>query len=291
MRRANRLLAFLAIYLIWGSTYLAIRWAVDSIPPLLMMSLRCGGAGLILVAWGAIAAPTPIAWRYWRSAFVAGALLFLFCHGSLAWAEQRVASGEAALLAATTPLWMTVIDWGWGARRRPGWTGLAGLAIGFAGVALLVAPGWHTMPTTDRLASAAIVIGACAWAAGSIYGRAAPLPADVRLATGLQLVAGSVWLLTASGAAGEWRGLALPTVASIGALVYLVVFGSIVAFTAYVWLMRVVPASRVVTHAYVNPLVAVGIGVAFAGEGVTPSTVVAALTIVAGVMLALVDRY
>src|SRR5947209_7253335 len=109
----DRVLAFLAIYLIWGSTYLAIRWAVDSIPPLLMMSLRCGAAGLILVAWGAIASPAPIAWRYWRSAFVAGALLFLFCHGSLAWAEQRVASGEAALLGATTPLWMTVIDWRW----------------------------------------------------------------------------------------------------------------------------------------------------------------------------------
>src|SRR5436190_1442384 len=188
--RMDRVLAFLAIYLIWGSTYLAIRWAVDSIPPLLMMALRCGAAGVILAVWGAIVSPASIDRRHWRSAFVAGALLFLFCHGSLAWAEQRVASGEASLLAATTPLWMTVIDWRWGARRRPGWIGVAGLAIGFAGVAMLVAP-----------------------------------------------------------------------------------------------------ASRVVTHAYINPLVAVGIGAAFAGEGLTASTIVAALTIVAGVMLALVDRY
>jgi drug/metabolite transporter (DMT)-like permease len=287
----DRVLAFLAIYLIWGSTYLAIRWAVDSIPPLLMMALRCGAAGAILAVWGAIVSPASIDRRHWRSAFVAGALLFLFCHGSLAWAEQRVASGEASLLAATTPLWMTVIDWRWGARRRPGWIGVAGLAIGFAGVALLVAPGWRSMPAADRLASTAIVAGALSWAAGSIYGRRAPLPADVRLATGLQLVAGCVWLLAASAAAGEWRTLAPPTAASITALAYLVVFGSVVAFTAYVWLMRVVPASRVVTHAYINPLVAVGIGAAFAGEGLTAGTVVAALTIVAGVMLAMVDRY
>jgi drug/metabolite transporter (DMT)-like permease len=134
------------------------------------------------------------------------------------------------------------------------------------------------------------VLGALSWAAGSIYGRRAPLPADVRLATGLQLIAGCIWLLAASVAAGEWRRLSMPTAASITALAYLVVFGSVVAFTAYVWLMRVVPASRVVTHAYVNPLVAVGIGAAFAGEGLTGSTIVAALTIVAGVMLALVDR-
>ena len=289
--RMDRVRAFLAIYLIWGSTYLAIRWAIDSIPPLLMMALRCGAAGAILAVWGAIVSPAPIDRRHWRSAFVAGALLFLFCHGSLAWAEQRVASGEAALLAATTPLWMTVIDWRWGARRRPGWTGVAGLAIGFAGVALLVAPGWRSMPAGDRLASAAIVTGAFSWAAGSIYGRGAPLPSDVRLATGLQLIAGCVWLVAASAAAGEWRALTMPTAASMTALAYLIVFGSVVAFTAYIWLMRVVPASRVVTHAYVNPLVAVGIGAAFAGEGLTTSTIVAALTIVAGVMLSMVDRY
>jgi len=288
--RADRLLAFLAIYLIWGSTYLAIRWAVDSIPPLLMMALRCGAAGVILAVWGLVVSGASIDRRHWRSAFVAGALLFLFCHGTLAWAEQRVASGEASLLAATTPLWMTVVDWRWGTRRRPGWMGVAGLAIGFAGVVLLVAPTWGSLPGTDRVASSVIVLGALSWAIGSIYGRRAPLPADVRLATGLQLSAGCVWLLAASVAAGEWRQVSMPTAASVTALAYLVVFGSVVAFTAYVWLMRVVPASRVVTHAYVNPLVAVIVGAAFAGEGVTGSTIVAALTIVAGVMLALVDR-
>src|SRR5439155_20079361 len=179
----------------------------------------------------------------------------------------------------------------WGARRRPGWTGLAGLAIGFAGVAVLVGSDWTATPAVDRLAGGAIVGGALAWAAGSIYGRQATLPTDVRLATALQLIAGCGWLAAASGAAGEWRTLSRPTGASVAALAYLVVFGSFVAFTAYVWLMRVVPASRVVTHAYINPLVAVGIGAAFAGEGLTASTIVAALTIVAGVMLALVDRY
>src|SRR2546421_6731992 len=192
-RRADRLLAFLAIYLIWGSTYLAIRWAVDSIPPLLMMALRCGAAGVILAVWGLVVSGASIDRRHWRSAFVAGALLFLLCHGTLAWAEQRVASGEAALLSATTPLWMTAVDWRWGVRRRPGWTGLAGLAIGFAGVAVLVGADWTATPGVDRLAGGAIVAGALAWAAGSIYGRQATLPTDVRLATALQLIAGCVW--------------------------------------------------------------------------------------------------
>jgi len=186
---------------------------------------------------------------------------------------------------------MTAVDWRWGARRRPGWTGLAGLAIGFAGVAMLVGSDWTATSAVNRLAGGAIVAGALAWAAGSIYGRQAALPPDVGLATALQLIAGCVWLAVASGVAGEWPTLSRPTGASVAALAYLVVFGSFVAFTAYVWLMRVVPASIVSTHAYVNPLVAVAIGAALAGERVAASTVVAALTIVAGVILTLADRH
>jgi drug/metabolite transporter (DMT)-like permease len=299
--RSAVLIAFAAIYLIWGSTYLAIRVAVHSIPPLLMMALRCELSGLLLLAFAYATSRRSddkrqrarIELGHWRDAFIVGALLFLLCHGSLAWAEQRVASGDAALLGATTPLWLTAIDWRWGARRRPRWHGALGLAVGFAGVALLVAPGLSTAGHGDLAPRLAIVFGALAWAAGSIYGRGARQPADVRMATGLQLVAGGVWLAAASVLAGEWHTVVAvrPSLASIAALAYLVVFGSVVAFTAYVWLLRVMPAATVGTHAYINPIVAVALGAALAGEPIAPATMAAALTIVIGVMLALVDKY
>jgi drug/metabolite transporter (DMT)-like permease len=300
-RRTPILIAFAAIYLIWGSTYLAIRVAVHSIPPLLMMALRCVLSGLLLLAFAHATsrrsdekrARARIELRHWPDAFIVGALLFLLCHGSLAWAEQRVASSDAALLGATTPLWLTAIDWRWGARRRPRWQGVLGLAVGFAGVALLVGRGTSTAGHGDLVASLAIVFGALAWAAGSIYGRGARQPADVRVAAALQLVAGGVWLAAASVLAGEWHTVLAvrPTLASIGALAYLVVFGSVIAFAAYVWLLRVMPASIVGTHAYINPIVAVALGAALAGEPIAPATMAAALTIVVGVMLALADRY
>ena len=286
-------LAFAAIYVIWGSTYFAIGMAVHTIPPLLMMSLRCGGAGLLLFAWSRWSSPRPpIERRHWRSALIAGALLFLVCHGSLAWAELRVPSGEAALLSATTPLWLTLIDWRWGSQKRPTWRGAAALAVGFAGVVILVAPGWRTGAPGSLAASAAIVGGALAWAAGSLYGRQAPLPADVRLATAMPLLAGSVWLAAGSLVVGEWhrQAIARVTPASLAALAYLIVCGSIVAFTAYVWLLRVVPAPTVGTHAYVNPLVAVALGALAGAERIHLPTMVAAVTIAGGVMLALLDR-
>jgi drug/metabolite transporter (DMT)-like permease len=273
MRRSGFVLAFLAIYLIWGSTYYAIRVAVESIPPLAMMGVRCLAAGIILFAWSRRAAATLDA-AAWRAAFVAGGLLFLLSHGSLAWAEQRVPSGVAALLGATTPLWLALIDWRWGTGHVPGWYGRAGLAVGFAGVALLVAPEWGTSHTGLAVASIAVVGASLAWAAGSVYGR------------------GAVLLAAASLATGEWRGFSPSgvTAASAAALVYLVVFGSVVAFTAYVWLMRTTTASVVGTHAYVNPIVAVALGAVLGGERVTLMTIVSAITIVGGVILVLVDR-
>ena len=303
MSRCRMLLAFLAIYLIWGSTYFAIRVAVESIPPLAMMGVRCLTAGLLLYAWsrlprasaagvstgGTATAPD---WSAWRAAFIAGGLLFLGSHGTLAWAEQRVASGEAALLVATQPLWMTLLDWRWGSGRMPGAYGRIGLAVGFAGVALLFAPEWGSGAHGLAIANASIVGAAIAWAAGSIYGRGAALPRDVRQSTALQLLAGAVWLAAASAVTGEWRGFSAGdiTLRSAAALLYLIVFGSVIAFTAYVWLLRVTTASRVATHAYVNPIVAVALGAVLGGEPVTILTLVSALTIVAGVILALVDQ-
>jgi drug/metabolite transporter (DMT)-like permease len=291
MRRSGFVLAFLAIYLIWGSTYYAIRLAVESIPPFAMMSGRCLAAGLILFAWSRRSAATLDA-AAWRAAFIAGGLLFLLSHGSLAWAEQQVPSGAAALLCATTPLWLTLIDWRWGTGRVPGSYGRVGLAVGFAGVALLVAPEWGQSHTGAAIANFAIVGASLAWAAGSVYGRGAALPRDVRLSTAIQLLAGAAWLAAASVAMGEWRALAHARVTpvSVAALIYLIVFGSVIAFTAYVWLMRTTAASVVGTHAYVNPIVAVALGAALGGERFTIMTIVSAITIVGGVVLVLVDR-
>jgi drug/metabolite transporter (DMT)-like permease len=291
MRRGGFILAFLAIYLIWGSTYLAIRLAVESIPPFAMMGVRSLLAGLILFALSRRSAGS-LDRSAWRAAFIAGGLLFLLSHGSLAWAEQRVASGVAALLGATTPLWLALIDWRWGTGRVPGWCGRAGLAVGFAGVALLVAPEWGGSPTGAAVGYFAIIGASLAWAAGSVYGRGAPLPRDVRLSTAVQLLAGAAWLAAASAARGEWRAFsyARVTPVSVAALIYLIVFGSVIAFTAYVWLLRVTTASVVGTHAYVNPIVAVALGAALGGERVTVMTIVSAITIVGGVVLVLVDR-
>ena len=291
MSRSRMFLAFFAIYVIWGSTYYAIRVGVESIPPLMMMGVRCLAAGLVLYAWSRRTAAAPD-WRAWRAAFIAGGLLFLGSHGTLAWAEQRVASGDAALLVATEPLWLTLLDWRWGSGRVPGAYGWIGLAIGFAGVALLFAPELGSGASGLAIANAAIVGGAIAWAAGSIYGRGAALPRDVHQSTALQLLAGAVWLAAASTVGGEWRGFSAANVtpASAGALLYLIVFGSVIAFTAYIWLLRVTTASRVGTHAYVNPIVAVALGAALGGESVTILTLLSALTITAGVILVLVDQ-
>jgi drug/metabolite transporter (DMT)-like permease len=290
MARTRVLLAFLAIYLIWGSTYYAIRVAVESMPPLAMMGVRSLLAGGLLYLWSRRDTPAPDA-RAWRAAFVAGGFLFLLSHGTLAWAEQRVASGGAALLNATTPLWLALVDWRFGSGRTPGVRGRIGLVLGFVGVAVLVAPQWASGASVAA-ANVAVVGAAVAWASGSVYGQRAPLPRDVRQSTALQLLAGAVWLAAASAVAGEWRGFSAAAVTSpsLAALLYLVVFGSVIAFTAYIWLLRHTAASRVGTHAFVNPVVAVVLGAALGDERITTWTIASAMTIVAAVVLVLIDR-
>lgn len=252
------LLSYAAIYLIWGSTFLAIRLAIASIPPLLMMGVRCTAAGLLLLAAAALGGhrATP---RAWGHAVIGGGLMFGVGYGALAWAELTLASGVTALLVATLPFWMTLIDW----RQRgarPSRRTLVGLALGLSGVALLMSRG-----LTGSLAlapAAAVVIGELAWSAGALYSRPR-LPAPLTLNAGLPLTTGGLWLIVAAWIGREFRGFEPRSVSAISlvALAYLIVFGSIVAFSAYQWLLRVAPASRVGTHAYVNPLIAVALGV------------------------------
>jgi drug/metabolite transporter (DMT)-like permease len=280
----NLVLAYAAIYLIWGSTYLAIRVAVGAIPPLLMMGVRCVIAGTLLLAWAAVRGERAD-FRQWRHATVAGALMIACTYGALGWAEQRLGSGVAALLSATSPLWLTTLEWP--RRGRPAITTIAGLLLGVAGVAILVVRG--PAGQVNLTAAFVLIAGTLTWAAGSLYSRPPRLPASVALGAGMPLLLGGAMLLVVSMAVGEPARYVAHDVsrASLWALAYLIVFGSLVGFTAYSWLLRVAPASRVGTHAYVNPLVAVALGWGMAGEPVTAGTGVAAVAIAASVAMVL----
>jgi drug/metabolite transporter (DMT)-like permease len=276
------MMAYAAIYVIWGSTYLAIRIAVGAIPPLLLMGVRCTAAGLLLLAWSAARRERATS-AEWGHAAVAGALMIGVTYGALAWAEQRLASGIAALLSATSPLWLTTLQW----REvgRPGARTILGLLLGLAGVAVLVGAG--TVSEVNPEAAAVLIVGTLAWAAGSLYARPPRLPRSATLGAGMPLLAGGLMLLAASIATRESARYDVRAIshASLWALAYLIVFGSVVAFSAYEWLLRVAPASRVATHAYVNPLVAVALGWGVAGEPITAVTGAAALVIAASVAM------
>ena len=280
-------LSYAAIYVIWGSTFLAIRIAIGTIPPILMMGIRCVIAGVLLLAVASIRGEWP-RWRAWADAALAGALMFGAPYAALAWSEQRVSSGMAAMLVATLPFWLALIEWGRGMRPSPRM--LAGLAIGLAGVALLVAHGLTAPSAATPIVL--IILGELAWAAASVYAQPR-LPKSLLLNAGMPLTAGGVLLLLLSWSMREWPRFDPRAVsaASLMALAYLTVFGSIVAFSAYAYLLSVAPASRVSTHAYVNPLIAVALGAGLAGEPVTASIGIAAVVIAAGVALVLSAKH
>jgi len=285
---AEVMVAFAAIYLIWGSTYLGIRYAIETIPPLIMMGLRHLTAGTLLYAWQrwrGVPRPKPAQWAY---AAVAGVIFFLGSHGSLAWAEQRVPSGLAALLCATLPLWVVVLAWLRGIERHPGRRAVTGLLLGFAGVGLLIGPqGLRESGQTDWWSAGVVLMGAFLWAVGSIYSKRAKLPASSGLSAAMQMISGGTALLLAGAASGEGAQFHTAGVSlkSAAALAYLIVFGSIIAFSAFTWLMTTSSASRVSTYAYVNPVVAVLVGWALAGETMGIRTLIAAGIILAGVVL------
>jgi drug/metabolite transporter (DMT)-like permease len=282
--RAKLLGAFFLIYVVWGSNFLAIRYAVETIPPFLLMGVRSLLAGVCLYGWARLRGAERPTSQNWRTAVSAGVLLFLGCHGLLAWAQQRVPSGVAALSLATIPLWMTLLDWLWARGPRPGLSIWTGIALGLFGLGVLVVPGRGT-GTIDPVGILALLASSFAWAAGSIVGRKGRLPESVVLATGMQLLAGGLALAAVSVASGEAfrfdpSGVSLR---SLLGFLYMVIGSSILALTAYVWLLRVSTPARVGSYALVNPLVAVFVGWAVGGEPLTARTAVAALLIVAGV--------
>jgi drug/metabolite transporter (DMT)-like permease len=287
--RASRVwLALLVIYVVWGSTYLAIRWALETIPPFAMASGRYLVAGGLLLAWAKYRGAPRVALRDLGPAFLTGGLMLLCGNGGVVWAELRIASGLAALLVAVEPLFIVLLQATLPQeRRRPSPQALVGVALGVAGVVLLVGPGGLGGARVDLAGAAAVLFAAFAWALGSLLSRHMTPSASPLQATALQMLAGGVLLGGAAGLAGEWSRFSpsLVSAKSAAAVAYLVVFGSLVAFTAYVWLLRAASPALVSTYAFVNPVVAVFLGWLLASEPVSARTLAAAAVIVAAVVL------
>ncbi|MGH9443546.1 MAG: EamA family transporter [Thermoanaerobaculia bacterium] len=286
--RGALVLGFSAVYLIWGSTYLAIKFAVVTIPPFLMAGTRQLAAGAILYLLARRRGGQPPTGREWKAAAPIGALLLLGGNGLVSWAEMRVASGPAALIVASVPLWMVALS-AIGARKRPPLPVIAGLALGLGGIALLVLPASGDAHPIDRLGAGALLLAALCWSVGSLASRRAPLPKSTLLATAMEAIAGGAALWIAGLAAGEGADLHLSAITARSAisLVYLTLFGSVVGFSAYVWLLKVTTPERVSTYAFVNPFVAVSLGVALGGEALTLRMASAAALIVGAVALIL----
>jgi drug/metabolite transporter (DMT)-like permease len=283
--------ALVTVYLVWGSTYLGIRVVVETTPPLLGMGARFLAAGLLLatillVRRGRRA--LAVTRRELRGAALVGLLLLMGGNGGVALAERTVPSGITALLVAATPLWLVVLRRAAGDRVRR--MTLVGTGLGFVGIALLVLPSGDSSGdgTPVHVWGLLVVIAAAAsWATGSFASSRVAMPADAFVATTWEMLAGGVGLMIAATAHGELRGFALSDVAgeAWAWLAYLVVFGSLVAFSAYVWLLQHAPISLTATYAYVNPVVAVGLGALVLDEPVTAAVMVGGAVVVAGVCL------
>jgi drug/metabolite transporter (DMT)-like permease len=287
-RKAGLVAAFGAIYLIWGSTYLAIRIGLESMPPFLLVGSRFLLAGGLLYGWlrlRGVARPTD---RQWWAAVVTGVLMLVCGVGGVTWAEQWVPSGTAALLVATVPLWVTVVDGAILRRSRLGWPSAVGLAVGLAGVGVLVGLSPAEIGRIDPAGAAAILAGAACWSVGSLHSRRADLPASPAMTVAIQMVSAGFALLAISSLLREWQdGFALSdvTVRSGLALGYLVVLGSMLTLCCYVWLLRRVSAPAVATYAFVNPLVAMALGTAAAGEAFGVRELAATALIVGSVVM------
>ena len=279
--------AFAAVYILWGSTYLGIRFAIETLPPFLTQGIRFMAAGVVMYAWAHLAGAPRLSRREWGGGVVTGALLFLCGTGSVIWAEHFIPSGVAALIVATEPMSFVLLE-AMRRRRFPGVAVLAGLGLGLAGLAILVGPGSLLgSERFDLAASAVLVLGTFCWAAGSLFSRGSRMPASPVMATAITLLCGGLLLAVLGLAAGELSRFdpAAVSTKSLLAVAYLFVFGSIVGFSAYLWLLRVTTVSRVSTYAYVNPIVAVLLGWALAGEALTPRVFLAAAVIVGAVVL------
>ncbi len=281
--------AFIAVYIVWGTTYLAIKFAVETIPPFLMMGIRSLTAGIVLYTWGRLRGDANPVRAELPSLFVIGFLFFLAGHGLLAWSQQTVPSGVAALLVASEPIIIALFEPLFTREGRVGKRIMLGMLIGLSGIVVLLMPQGLEFKNANLLGSLGVLAGATSWAGGAIYTRVAQLPRSPFISGGLQLIFGGVLLIPVSFILGEWAtfSFAQVSVQSWFGLGYLIVFGSIITFSAYTWLLSITSATRISTHTFINPVVAVLVGWAFGGEALTWSMLVATALIVISVYLVL----
>jgi len=281
-------LALLSLYIVWGSTYLAIRFAVETIPPFMHASLRFLASGAILFIWRRAAGDDMPTIGNWKSTAIVGTLLLLGGNGLVALAEKTVPSGIAALMISTSPFWLVLFESLRARGSKPTWQSILGLVIGFGGVFLLIGPAEITGSGQkfDTFGTILLLIAPVLWSLGSIYARGADMPKSTLMSTGMQMLAGSVSLFIVSVATKELNGFSFGQVSirSWEGLIYLITFGSLVGFVAYGWLIHNAPVSLFSTYAYVNPVVAVFLGWIFANEVVNSRMAVASAIIIGSVI-------
>lgn len=285
IRQFTIIIAFVIVCFVWGSTYLAIRFAIETIPPFLMASVRFLTAGAVLYGWLRLRGTPRPSLIQWRSAFIVGSLMLLGGNGAVTWAEQTVPSSLVALLVATIPLWITGLSSAFSHTRLSGST-IGSMALAMFGIFLLVGPeGLMGGQGIDPIGAAAVLFASFAWALGTLYSREAPKPTSSLLGTAMNLLAGGFVLSIFGLMNGEAAQVDVTAVSlkSWLALGYLIVFGSLIAFSAYIWLMQNANPSRVASYAYINPVVAVILGWLLAGETITARTIAASAIIVAAV--------
>lgn len=285
--RIRIILGFAAIYIIWGSTYLAIRLGVDSIPPFMMAGIRFAIGGLIIYLWMRLrGVPSPTK-RHWWTAAVIGSLLAAGGTGLITWAETTVPSGLTALLVVMVPMWIVLVDWLRPKGVKPRWPMVAGLALGFVGVALLINPtDVGGAGEIDTFGAFLIVLATMSWAIGSVYSRHAEQPSSKLLGAGMQMIVGGGVLLLASALTGEFGSYDIDatTFKSWAALIYLITIGS-GAFAVYIWLLGASTPSKVATYAFVNPVIALVLGAIVAGEALSSWTLVCSVIVILAVFM------
>jgi len=279
--------AFAAVYLIWGSTYLAIRIVIETFPPFFMAGTRFMIAGAILYLIMRLRGAQRPTLNHWGKAAIVGGLMLMGGHGAVVWAEQYIPSGLTSLLVATVPLWIALLTW-ISTRNKPRLPVAAGIILGFIGVGLLVGDIGTSGETSIILAGGtALMLGTLLWASGSLYSRSANLPSPSLLATAMEMVTGGAVLFVASFVTGEYTRVRLDQVSMRSAFswIYLIVFGSLIGYTSYMWLLKNVNPEHVSTYAYVNPVVALFLGWALASETLSTQDIIAALVILTAVVI------
>jgi drug/metabolite transporter (DMT)-like permease len=284
------IVAFAALYLIWGSTYLGIRFAIETIPPFLMAGARFLLAGVIMYAIAWSQGITKSSWANWRTSLVVGACLLLGGNGGVTISEKYIDSGLAALVVAIVPIYIVVLGWAAGTSPKPTpivWLGLVG---GFVGVGVLLGPALRFSSNDGRhpgIGMSILLVSAFIWSAGSLYSRTSKHAASPFLTAAQQMLCGGLLLLFAGTVTGEMRRLhpSSMSILSLASFAYLVIIGAVVGYTAYIWLLRHCDPAKVATYAYVNPIVAVVLGAVFAGETLAMRTLLAASLIIGSVAL------